>query len=189
MRCIACERLSFTLLCTACKNSLNPKVTKRVLDNRLVVYSFFAYHDISPFLHSKHHSYGTSVYKTLASLSIVPFMDSLALKNPIFIPIDDHTRNGYSHTAILAHELKKKGYKTHFAALRAQNTITYSGKSLSYRKANPRKFRTSLKNSENIILVDDLVTSGTTLLEATKTLEKKGNYPLFALTLADAKEK
>lgn len=40
-----------------------------------------------------------------------------------------------------------------------------------------------------MVLVDDLVTSGTTLLEAKKIVEKSNNSVLFALTLADAKVK
>jgi competence protein ComFC len=37
------------------------------------------------------------------------------------------------------------------------------------------------------ILCDDLITTGATIKEAKKALEKKNNQILFSLTLADAK--
>lgn len=189
MRCIACTKLSFTILCLTCKEDLVPRVQKRTLDDSLVVYSFFGYNDISPLLHSKHHSYGISIYKTLALISFLPFLEKAQLQNITLIPIDDHTRYGYSHTATLTHTLKKKGYKAYFNTLRAKNRVNYSGKTLTYRKTHPRNFTCKLKNRQNIVLVDDLVTSGTTLLEAKKIVEKSNNSILFALTLADAKVK
>ena len=42
------------------------------------------------------------------------------------------------------------------------------------------------KNLE-VILIDDIITSGSTILEAKKALEKNGCKVLFALTLSDAK--
>ena len=43
------------------------------------------------------------------------------------------------------------------------------------------------KITEPVILVDDIVTTGTTILEARDTLQKAGTRVLFALVLADAK--
>lgn len=188
LRCIACGKLSFSTLCLTCKEDLAPRVHKRVLDDKLVVYSFFGYNDIAPLLHTKHHSHGAFVFKALAKLSFLPFIEQLNLQDVCFLPIDDHTRNGYSHTAILARVLKKAG-KVYFNSLRAKNKISYSGKSLTYRKSHPRGFTCKLRNKNNIILVDDLVTSGITLLEAKKNAEKSNNSILFALTLANAKVK
>ncbi|PID48293.1 MAG: phosphoribosyltransferase, partial [Proteobacteria bacterium] len=79
--------------------------------------------------------------------------------------------------------------KPHYGSLRARNRVSYSGKSLRYRKANPRDFECKISALENVIFLDDLITTGTTLFEALKVAKKSNIHPLFALTLADAKVK
>jgi len=94
-------------------------------------------------------------------------------------------RSGYSHVALLTSEMRHQGVKIQHAKLMAKNRINYSGQSLQFRLENPREFvYTGLKDIE-VILIDDIVTTGTTLKEAKKVLEKSGVEVLFALTLAD----
>jgi len=95
--------------------------------------------------------------------------------------------NGYSHTAILANELRAKNLKPIFHALHATSNVSYSGKELKFRQNNPRNFKILKKITTPVILVDDIVTTGTTILEAKKKLEDDGVKVLFALVLADAK--
>jgi competence protein ComFC len=102
------------------------------------------------------------------------------------VPIDDHVLHGYSHTAILANALKSGTITPLFAAMRAQSNARFSGKALAFRKANPRHFTCNIPPKSSVILVDDLITSGQTLLEASDLLKKQGIYPLFGLTLANA---
>jgi competence protein ComFC len=104
------------------------------------------------------------------------------------IGIDDVSQNGYSHTAILAKALKSSSITPVYRALRATNKVKYSGQSYDFRRKHPRNFSVCLKGVEYVILVDDVVTSGLTLKEASECLKKEGIDVLFALTLADAKE-
>ena len=69
----------------------------------------------------------------------------------------------------------------------ANNKVSYSAQSLDYRLANPRDFVYKGKQGMDAILVDDIVTTGTTLSEARAVLQKSGIDVLFALTLADAR--
>jgi competence protein ComFC len=74
-----------------------------------------------------------------------------------------------------------------YNVLKATNIVKYAGKDLKFRQNNKRDFKyTGLKNIK-IILVDDLITTGLTILEAKKCLERYGCEVLFALTLSDAK--
>ncbi len=75
-----------------------------------------------------------------------------------------------------------------YGSLRAQNYESYSGKSRAYRQANKRDFVFTCKDEIDAILIDDIVTTGSTLQEAHETLKKQGVNVLFALVLADAKE-
>ncbi len=188
MRCIICESFSLKTVCTSCQNTLKPKLHERKIDNGFSIYSFFSYESIAPLLHTKHKPVGRKVYATLAKLSFKKFLKSYH-EDISLIPIDDKPKGGYSHTAVLASTCKSKNLTPLYNCLRATNPVSYSGKSLSFRKKNPRKFTCNIKTKKPIILIDDLVTTGTTLLEAKKVLEKSNLTPLFALVLADAKVK
>ncbi|EAH5715344.1 ComF family protein, partial [Campylobacter coli] len=65
--------------------------------------------------------------------------------------------------------------------------LKYSGKSLKFRQDNKRKFKLLKKINNPVILVDDIVSSGSSLLEAKQFLEKNKISVLFAVVLADAK--
>jgi len=103
------------------------------------------------------------------------------------IPIDDHVRHGYSHSAILA-KATKPFLMPLYGSLRAKNHESYSGKSKTFRQVNKRDFIFTCKDEIDVILIDDIVTTGSTLEEAYETLKKHGVNVLFALVLADAKE-
>uniref|UniRef100_UPI003C6BE51D ComF family protein n=1 Tax=Campylobacter helveticus TaxID=28898 RepID=UPI003C6BE51D len=103
--------------------------------------------------------------------------------------LDDIVENGlYSHAAILAKALKSQFIKPIFGALHAKNKVSYSGKSLEFRRKNKRKFKLLKEIKYPVILVDDIVTTGLSLLEAKEILEKNKISVLFALVLADAKD-
>ncbi len=190
MKCIICKNYSFKIICFSCqKNFLHPTLSTRVLPDGFKIHSFYRYSDIEHLLKTKHTHVGASIYKILANLSFRQFGDSFSFEEVVYaLSIDDHVKHGYSHTAILSQALKSKNINPVFSSLRATNKITYSAKSLSYRLENPRNFKYSFKSDINAILVDDIVTTTTTINEAKNTLLIRGINPLFALTLADAKE-
>jgi competence protein ComFC len=66
--------------------------------------------------------------------------------------------------------------------------VNYSGKSLQFRLEHPRDFVYKGKSNIDVILVDDIITTGITLQEAQKVLMTHGVNVLFALTLADVEE-
>jgi len=188
MRCLSCHELSVHTFCKLCKDKLlKPSVTTRRF-NSLEVYSFFKYQTIEDLLLTKHTPQGFNVYKSLARLSFKPFIKEF-MKNDgrelSVVGIDENVRSGYSHVALLTNEMRHKNIQVQHAKLMAKSKINYSGQSLQFRLEHPRKFvYTGLKNIE-AILVDDIVTTGTTLKEAKEVLEKSGVEVLFALTLAD----
>ena len=189
MRCHLCLGLSWQPLCKTCLDTiLAPTPAYRVLEDGLKVYSFYNYNDIAPLLHTKHTYIGAKIFAQLGKHTFFEFLRTFELPKGIFaIPIDDHVRHGYSHSAILAKATKP--YLTPmYGSLRAQNHESYSGKSRAYRRDNKRNFVFTCKDEIDIILIDDIVTTGSTLEEAHETLKKHGVNVLFALVLADAKE-
>lgn len=189
MRCLSCENISFHAICKTCqKNLLEPFFYKREIAKGFFVYSFYRIDELKDFINAKYHFFGDRVYKILGDIAFKKFAQNFEYPSKVYaIPIDDHTRHQFSHTAILAKSLRSKNIIPSYHKLKANNIVKYAGKDLAYRKNNRRDFEYLGKEELNIILVDDIVTTGTTLLEAKNVLEKKQCTPLFALTLCDAK--
>ncbi len=188
MKCLSCEQLSFKIICKKCQNNLlTPSFHKRELERDFYNYSFYSFSEIEEFITSKYYFHGDKVFNILASLSYKKFAQNFNFDEIVYsIGIDEHSRHEFSQTAILSRHLKSKNIKPIHNQLKATNIVKYAGHDLEFRKNNKRKFITNITNSK-IILVDDLITTGTTILEAKKALEKKNNEVLFSLTLANAK--
>ena len=188
MRCLICEKIHFSHVCKACKKSYftaRPEI--RTLENNLQVLSFFSYDEIDFLLKTKHKYIGSHLYKILANHSMLALSEAFKFDMKLdIIPIDDKVKGSYSHTAILANALKSKKLTPLYQSLHSQSDVSYSGQNLAFRKSHPRDFKLLKVPKNQVILVDDIITSGTTLLEASNFLEAQNIQIFMAVTLADA---
>jgi competence protein ComFC len=191
MRCLLCESFSLSHICCTCQDRfLTPSIYKRELKNNIEVISFYKYKEIKELLFTKHTDLGFYIYSILAKNSFKKFADEFEFPHAISsVAIDDNIKSGYSHTAILNKALKSKTIQPLFNKLRAKNSISYSGKSKEFRLLNPRDFELKSFTDESVILVDDIITTGSTLTQAVELLKKNNKETLFCLTLADARLK
>ncbi len=187
MKCLLCSEYSLVHICKSCqKTFLKPSLYKRRLSNGIEVISFYKYSDIKDFLFTKHTDLGFYIYTLLAKNSFQKFAQEFKPDFPsVSLAIDDTTKSGYSHTAILNRHLKSKNIKPLYHKLRAKNSTAYSGKSREFRIMNPREFQLEEFPQKNVILVDDIITTGTTLNEASNLLKQQNKDILFCLTLSD----
>ncbi len=188
MRCLMCESLSLEHICPSCQNIfLAPSLYRRKILHNIEVISFYKYSEIKDLLHTKHTDLGYYIYTILAKNSLAKFAAEFDYSHKVVsIAVDDHAKNGYSHTAILNKALKSKCIKPLYGKLRATNRVTYSGKSREFRILNPRAFELKDFNGSDVILVDDIITTGLTFTQAIETLQKNNQNVLFCIALADA---
>jgi competence protein ComFC len=154
------------------------------------VYSFFPYNNIEPLLLTKHTDVGYYIYTILAKRSLGAFAREWQYENRVAsLAIDDHATSGYSHTAVLNRTLKSPNITPYYGKLRATKQYKYAGKSVEERLMNPRQFRYKPFEENEVILVDDIVTTGTTLSEASEVLHSQGKKVILCLTLTDAENR
>lgn len=191
MRCFSCHKLSLKPLCNECQRGLFLPTIKKRFVGSLEVVSFYSYSTIESLLLQKHKPEGHRIFNYLAETTMQPFIKNFLLvdSNTVsIIGVDERVDSGYSHVACLTHKMKTKNSIILHASLLSQNRVKYAGKTLQYRLDNPRDFFYKGPSNIDAILVDDIVTTGSTLQEAKSLLSKQGVNTLFALTLADAKE-
>ena len=188
MRCMTCHLLSFKIICNKCQEKfLNSSFYKRELTKDFFFFFFYKFDEVQDFINTKYEFYGDRVYNIIAKLSFTKFAQNFTYENEIIaIGIDDHTRDNFSHTAILTKSLKSKFIIPKYNLLKASNRVKYAGKDLEYRKNNKRDFFYKGKQNIQVILIDDVVTTGSTILEAKEILEKHNCEVLFALSISDA---
>lgn len=189
MRCYCCGCFSFRLICRNCVGILsNPTAGIRIIDDDFRIYYFYNYSEIKNLLLSKHKFVGSFIFSTLSKIC-ANSLRSVAPKglNATIIPIDDRLSPDYSHTAIIAKAMAFGGLRVSYATLHSDAKVSYSGKDYSFRLNNPRNFKILKPVSSPVILIDDIITTGSTIRQAKDTLLKAGVDVLFAMVLADAR--
>jgi len=172
------------------KRIFTPTIKKRRVGT-LDVYSFYRYSTIESLLLTKHKPEGYRIFRELSRMTMKPFVEHFTAEDPrrlYILGIDEQIKSGYSHVATMTREMKTAHSSPLHASLLSQNSVNYAGKTLQYRLNNPRNFIYSGYKNIDLILVDDIITTGLTLQEAQKRLKRDNVVVDFALVLADAKE-
>ena len=173
---MVCKEFSLSHICKNCKSLLKPEFIRK--DD---VISFYRYEDIEFLIKFKYEKFGSFIFKELAAPFFLFSKNYPEVLN--VIPIDDKIDKGYSHTAILAKAMKKDNKL--YSTLHSKNNIKYAGKSLEFRLSNPREFEYKGPRDIDVVLIDDIVTTKTTINEAKEVLKRENVNVLFSLVLAD----
>jgi competence protein ComFC len=136
------------------------------------------------------------IIEELSELSVIR-----NFREPILIPIPlsrkRYRERGYNQTELICRELIKINNLRHGADLKLENNVLVKTKETEH-QANIKDRRERLKNlsdsfsvknedtikGKNIILIDDVTTTGATLSEAKKILKESGAKKVIAFTVA-----
>lgn len=152
-----------------------------------------------PYLSSLSEFLGDLIYESLIQNEVFQrVLKNQEIKKWIFVPIPLYQSKlrirGYNQSEILAKELGKR-FEIDVQNLlkRVKDTKTQVGLKVEERKENVKrafafnKEQAPLRRGfagQGIFLVDDVVTTGSTLLEAAKVLKRRGFLKVFGITLA-----
>jgi competence protein ComFC len=78
------------------------------------------------------------------------------------VGIDKYVKSGYAHVALLTRAMRTKHSIPQHSLPMAQNRVNYSGQRLQFRLEHPREFIYNGKSNVDVILVDDIITTGIT---------------------------
>ena len=185
-RCFVCHKQTANFAtCASCRNKTGLKAVyvygeyKNLYKNLIVKFKFS----------SKRHAH-KPIARAMAD--VLPFCPSKAIT---FVPIPSSPtrarQRGFDHTVLLAKELSKIKNQNFANLLIRTNDIQQVGSNKKVRqtqiKDSFRLKRVIERLPEHVVLVDDVVTTGATLSEATRTLKKAGVKKIDAIVFAYSK--
>ncbi|WP_120944906.1 ComF family protein [Helicobacter labacensis] len=191
MRCVLCETWvrPFSLVCAPCDSLLTPTILKRALGG-ISVYGFYLYDEVKVLLKSKYHDIGSRLLALLARKARSSFLQqvypTLNLPHPLHgVCIDDTLKRAYAPTAVILRQFcQYSPFSPLYYQLRATQEITYAGQSLAFRQSHSKGFIYKGQEGLDCFLLDDILTTGTTMQQALQTLAHAGVRVHFGVVLA-----
>lgn len=193
--CVICGYLG-EVLCGRCFDEINfePHLRK-IHDLKICSALYYKKNSIlERLIYPFKYDHQKEIYKTFVPFIIRAFKLLNLEGNIIFVPIPLHKKRelerGYNQSLIFAHFIAKRtGFDMMDALIRVKNTNSQAEiESKAERFENIKDaFKTNIELSKDghYVLVDDIVTSGATLIAARIALMKAGATKVSALTLAD----
>lgn len=193
--CCGCKRLG-AILCEDCRNAL-VGIPRRVVRENLVGWAFCDFGDqVSKVLNAFKEDGQTRVAATL-SAKMAPLLDNFALSNSgakavVLVSVPSRSssfvKRGFVPAQVLAKQLAKQSGLRAVAALRFFRRVDdQAGLAVAERQTNlveSMRAKFSLRGYR-ILIIDDIVTTGATILEARRALETAGAEVIGFLAFAE----
>ena len=195
MICLVCNRGSFDgLTHPVCRRKYTIDGAFSAINYKGVVKKLIYNFKYKPYLSDLNKTLTELFYESIIQNEIFQkALNSSPADGPILVPIPLHPKRlkkrGYNHAKLLSIGLSKKlNLKLLEVLDRTKETKSQFGLKLKDRKENLKDafiLNTKYKiPNTNVFLVDDILTTGSTLLEAALILKKKGAGKVWGLTLA-----
>ena len=191
--CVYCERLS-DRVCAECLGEIavDPRLVFR---DGLVGFATMAYNSKAQSLLRAYKELGESHLATLIADTMRPLLACFQETPSCLVPVPSNKsvsrQRGFNPAELIARELSKKMNNLKFESLlsRSRETLDQSRLNPRARTENQRGSMVVLAGRHQVILVDDVVTTGATLLQASETLKNAGHSVLGFVTFAETEAK
>lgn len=190
MICLVCNKGSFDgLTHPKCRSKYSIDGAFSAISYKGIVKKLIYNFKYKPYLSDLKNSLVELFYESIIQQEI--FQKAYKLK-PVLVPVPLHkkrlNKRGYNHSKLLAEGLSQKlDLKLIDILERTKDTKSQFGLKLKDRKENLKGafiLNTSYLIPDTVFLVDDILTTGSTLLEAARILKKQGAKKVWGLTLA-----
>ena len=174
-------------LCENCRVAIAPSVTPRSLGNHLTVYTSLRYEGVPrQILLALKESGRTDVAKHLAE-ALAPSISRAVASGAEIVAVPASRaawrRRGYDHVAILA---RRAGFTPARVLVASKPTAAQKTLGVEARASNVRHTMAATRplTGRRFVLVDDVLTSGATLVEASRAIRSAGGEVVGAAALA-----
>ena len=199
-RCVQCQKIG-SWLCGGCSKSFEKSISCEIsyysvqgLDQVMIACRDTS-HTVARFLYAWKYRRWLGAGEVLQKILARAFFDGLqTTENIVCVPIPLHAKKlasrGFNQAEVLVRELRVWSVAVLPLLLRKKATITQVGLSKEKRKENLKGafvvndiLHQQIDRKTTIVLIDDIVTSGTTLTECANALRRHGFHHIVALVL------
>lgn len=191
--CLVCGKLC-ERICSDCSDNLglDPRLVFR--DN-LIGFSATSYTDSVRLVLRSFKELGESSLGAFLATRLKPLLNCFSERPTCLVPVPSNfsslRERGFNPAEVIARELCRElpGITYQNLLVRSRQTQDQSRLSPSQRSANQLNSMLAQVGNERIVLIDDVITTGSTLQAATKTLENSGHTIIGFLTFAETESK
>ena len=192
-KCLFCDRLP-KRVCEICSANIgnDPRLVFR---SGLVGFASMGYTASAKSLLRSFKELGESVLAPVLASAMAPLVSCFQESPKVLVPIPSNASSmrerGYNPAELLARELCRNlpGVRWVNALTRVRETLDQSKLTPNARIENQTGSMDARSGTARVLLIDDVVTTGATLLAATRELQKAGYFVEGFLTFAETERK
>lgn len=192
-KCLFCERLG-ARICQTCDSDIatDPRL---VIRDSLIGFSATSYDDKAKKILRSYKELGESELAVFLARAMIPLASCFERLPEILVPIPSNRSSvlerGYNPAELIAREVSAglPGVRWSHLLGRLRETKDQSKLSPAERRVNQAGSMAGRVGSGRVLLIDDVVTTGATLLAAKETLENSGYFVEGFITFAETEAK
>ena len=187
--CLICSKLS-ERICGTCsqKFAQNPRLVYR---SGLIGFATMPYDDHSRQLLRAYKELGESALGTQIAGWVAPLLSCFVEQPTRLVPIPSNRNSlrerGFNPAEVIARELCRIQPQVRYQNLLSRTRTTQDQSKLKPRERLQNQFQSMVASSgsESVVLIDDVVTTGATLLSASESLQRAGHRVIGFLAFAE----
>ena len=192
-QCLLCSRLA-ARCCSNCQSKIGNR-PRLVFRQGLIGFAADSYSSDAKIMLRSFKELGESSLARFLSEPMAGLIDCFAEVPNFVVPVPSSKtafrERGYNPAELLAREICRirKGISLQNGLTRTRKVVDQSKLSPAARNLNQANSMVFLGQPGSVILVDDIVTTGSTLLEAARAINQSGNQLLGFVTFAETESK